>query len=60
MFEPSIQPRIKCEKLLLEKDPESIIEMDNLNSVVEEILQLKQTIFNVESPIKLEVTFLFF
>ena len=36
MFESSIQPRIKCEKLLLEKALESIIEMGNLNSVVEE------------------------
>ena len=36
MFESSIQPRIKCEKLLLEKSLESIIEMENLNSVVEE------------------------
>ena len=35
MFESSIQPRIKCEKLLLEKALESIIEMDNLNSIAE-------------------------
>ena len=36
MFESSIQPRIKCEKHLLEKAIESIGEMDNLNSVAEE------------------------
>ena len=36
MFESTIHPRIKCEKLLLEKALESIIEMDNLNTVVEE------------------------
>ena len=45
MFESSIQPRIKCEKLLLEKALESIIEMDNLNSVVEEIVAAKTNDF---------------
>ena len=45
MFEPSIQPRIKCKKLSLEKAFESIIEMDNLNSVVEEIVAAKTNDF---------------
>ena len=36
MFESSIQPRINCEKLFLEKALELIIEMDNFNFVVEE------------------------
>ena len=36
MSESSIQPCIKCEKLLLQKALESIIEMENLNFVVDE------------------------
>ena len=40
-----IQPHIKCEKLLLEKALEYIIDMDNLNSVVGENVEAETNDF---------------
>ena len=75
MFQRSLQPRIKCEKIVMEKSFDSIVEMDNLysilvgNVVVAETSDFVETftlllgafyIFNVEYPKKLEATLLFF
>ena len=75
MFQLSLQPRIKCEKVKIEKSFDSIVERDNLYSILVENVVFAETsdfvqafalllgafyVFNVEYPKKLEATLLFF
>ena len=43
MFQLSLQPRIKCEKIMMEKSFDSIVEMDNLYSILVENVVVAET-----------------
>ena len=75
MFQLSLQPPIKCEKIMMEKSFDSIVEMDNLYSILVENVVVAETsdfaqvlalllgafyVFNVEYPKTLEATLLLF
>ena len=74
MFQLSLQPRIKFEKIMMEKSFDSIVEMNKLYSILMENVVVAETsdfvqafalllgalyIFNVEYPKELEATLFF-